>query len=49
MKDSELPFDRSCHVLYSKACKKQLQAKIALHCPEDEREVVWERVQRRKI
>lgn len=46
MKDSELQFDRACHVLYSKACKKQLKAKIALHYPQDERERVWERVQR---
>ena len=46
MKDNELSFDRSCHVLYSKPCKKQIQSKIALHYPEDEREAVWERVQR---
>ena len=46
MKDNELSFDRSCHVLYSKPCKKQIQSKIALHYPEDERDAVWERVQR---
>ena len=46
MKDSELPFDRSCHVLYSKPCKKQIQAKIALHYPPQEREAAWEKVQR---
>ena len=46
MKDSKLQFDRTCHVLYTKKCKKQIQAKIALHYPEDEREAVWERVQR---
>ena len=45
MKDSKLQFDRSCHVLYSGACKKEIQAKIALHYPETEREAVWERVQ----
>ena len=49
MKDSELKFDRSCHVLYSKACKKQILAKIALHYPEAEREAVWERVQRQYV
>ena len=27
MKDGELQFDRSCHVLYSKPCKKEIQAK----------------------
>ena len=34
MKDSELQIDRSCHVLYSKPCKKEIQAKVALHYPE---------------
>ncbi len=46
MKDKELVFDRTCHVLYSKPCKKEILAKIALHYPEDERDAVWERVQR---
>ena len=49
MKDSELQIDRSCHVLYSKACKKEILAKIALHYPEAERETVWEKVQRRYL
>ena len=49
MKDNELSFDRSCHVLYSKPCKKQIQSKIALHYPEDEREAVWERVQKKYV
>lgn len=26
MKDKDLQFDRKCHVLYSKACKKQILA-----------------------
>ena len=47
MKDNELQFDRSCHVLYSKPCKKEILAKIALHYSETEREAVWERVQLR--
>ena len=46
MKDSELQFDRTCHVLYTKPCKKQIQAKIALHYPPERREEVWTRVQR---
>ena len=46
MKDKKLLFDRSCHVLYSKPCKKEIRAKIALHYPEAERETVWEKVQR---
>lgn len=47
MKDSELKFDRTCHVLYSKPCKKEIQKKIALHYPTEEREAVWESVQLR--
>ena len=46
MKDKKLLFDRKCHVLYSKPCKKEILAKIALHYPEEERETVWEKVQR---
>ena len=46
MKDKNLLFDRSCHVLYSRPCKKEIRAKIALHYPEAEQETVWEQVQR---
>lgn len=49
MKDSELQFDRTCHVIYSKACKKQIQEKIALHYPQAQRETVWEQVQRQYV
>ena len=49
MKDKELQFDRTCHVLYSKPCKKEIRAKIALHYPEAEREAVWEKVQRQYV
>ena len=49
MKDNKLLFDRKCHVLYSKPCKKEIQAKIALHFPEAERETVWEKVQRQYV
>ena len=49
MKDSELQFDRTCHVLYSRPCKKQIQSKIALHFPPDARESVWECVQRQCV
>ena len=38
MKDSALVFNRECHVLYSKPCKKQIQEKIALHYPAGQRE-----------
>ena len=40
MKDKKIPFDRSCHVLYSKPCKKEIRAKIALHYPAAEREAI---------
>ena len=46
MKDKELLFDRKSHVLYSKPCKKEILAKIAMHYPKAERETVWEKVQR---
>ena len=49
MKDNELPFDRKSHVLYSKPCKKEIRAKIALHYPEAEREAIWEQVQRQYV
>lgn len=49
MKDSELQFDRTCHMLYSRPCKKEILAKIALHYPEAEREAVWEKVQRQYV
>ena len=49
MKDKELQFDRTCHVLYSKPCKKEILAKIALHYPEAEREAAWEKVQRQYV
>ena len=45
MKDKKLLFDRKCPVLYSRPCKKEILAKIALHYPETEREAVWEQVQ----
>ena len=49
MKDSDLQFDRSCHVLYTQPCKAQIQAKITLHYPAPQREAVWEKVQRQFV
>ena len=46
MKDSELNIDLTCHVLYSKPCKAQIQSKIALHYSEGEQEAIWTRVQK---
>ena len=45
MKDKEVQIDRTCHVLYTKPCKIEIQKKIALHYPLEEREAVWEQVQ----
>ena len=45
MKDKEVKIDRTCHVLYSKPCKTEIQKKIAEHYPICEREKVWEQVQ----
>lgn len=45
MKDEAVKFDRTCHVLYSRLCKKEIQKKIALHYPAEKREAVWEQVQ----
>lgn len=49
MEDKALQFDRTCHVLYSKPCKKQIQSRIALHYPLEEREAVWTRVQQQYV
>lgn len=49
MKDNKLEFDRNCHVLYSKGCRKQIRKKIALHYPEAQRETVWEQVQQKYV
>ena len=46
MKDKKLLFDRKCHVLYSRPCKKEIRAKITLNYPAAERETIWEQVQR---
>lgn len=45
MKDKDLPIDRTCHVLYSKRCKKIIQNRIALHYSKEERLPIWEKVQ----
>lgn len=47
MNDNELHIDRTCHVLYSKPCKKEIQKRIALHYPAEKTEKVWEQVQRK--
>ena len=49
MKDKALEFDRSCHVLYTKPCKKEIQRKIALHYPPSERGNIWEKVQKQYV
>lgn len=49
MDDKELKFDRSCHVLYSKAYKKQIQEKIEKHYPSEQREEIWTSIQLKYI
>lgn len=44
MKDSQLQFDRTRHVLYSRACKKKILNKLTLHAPQ-QREQLWEHIQ----
>ena len=45
MKDNELKFDRNCHVLYSKKCRKAIEKYIAVHYPENKREEIFTAVQ----
>ena len=49
MEDEKLTFDHTCHVLYSKACKEQIQDKIALHYPAEQRETIWTQVQKQYV
>lgn len=46
MNDNDLNFNHTCHVLYSAPCKAIIQAGIAQHYPETEREAVWTKVQK---
>ncbi|MFQ9393219.1 MAG: hypothetical protein ACLR2E_02075 [Lachnospiraceae bacterium] len=46
MKDSELQIDRSCHVLYSKPCKRKYWRKSPCTIRKRSGETVWEKVQR---
>ena len=49
MDNAELKFDRTCHVLYSKECEKEIKAKIALHYAPEECERVWTDVQSKYV
>ena len=49
MEDEKLIFDHTCHVLYSKACKEQIQDKIALHYPAEQWEAIWTQVQKQYV
>ena len=40
MKDSQLQSDRTCHVLYSRPCKRKIRQNIALHNPLERREAL---------
>ncbi len=45
MKNSNLDFDRKCHVLYSKTCEKIIRKHISHHYPKEEQEKMWTDVQ----
>ena len=45
MKNKELVFNKKAHVLYSKACEKEIKSKIALHYKKEKCESVWTKVQ----
>ena len=49
MEDEKLIFDHTCHVLYSKVCKEQIQDKIALHYPAEQWEAIWTQVQKQYV
>ena len=49
MKDKALNFNRNCHVLYSRQCKKEILNKIALHYPKEDREKVFTDVQKQYV
>lgn len=45
MKNKDLNFDRTKHVLYSKACEKEIKKAIAKHYKKEEREKIWTKFQ----
>lgn len=46
MKNKDLQFDRTCHVLYSKACEKEIKKAVAAHYPDPKTaDEVWTKVQ----
>ena len=49
MKDNELQFDRTCHVIYTKQCKKEILKRIAEHYPPERREAVFEEFQKKYV
>ena len=49
MKDSELIFDRKCHILYTKKCKEQILKRIATHYPKEDTEKIFTSVQKQYV
>ncbi len=45
MKNQKLEFDKKCHVLYSKACEKEIKKKIREHYAKKEQQEIWEKIQ----
>ncbi len=49
MKDTDLVFDRNCHVLYSKPCKKAILKYVKIHYPKDKVDEIFTKIQLKYI
>ena len=49
MDNKELIYDKNCHVLYSKACEKEIKSKLALHYNLKDQEEMWNKFQLKYI
>ncbi len=45
MLEKDLPIDRTCHVVYTKACKKQMRQMLEKYYVPEEQEKMWEAFQ----
>lgn len=48
MEEKYLDIALNCHVIYSDACKKIIQEKVAIHYPEDKEEI-WQQIQQQYV
>ncbi len=49
MKEKDLDIDLTCHVVYSKECKKEIKKVIEKHYNERERTLIWKKVQTKYV